>query len=170
LVGEVDEGDVGGHDRLLSWEGTRRGRHPVFAGWERPGQVNVGQNRPSRVEGHHSAGLVSRGCRWLLGTGTERRVGHATALGPSWGRESGSTAVNHGAQRATTTAARQPHPPWLRPSAVHGMQEARGSNPLSSTSHNASSTSALGAACQRFARGSRGVRALVALRVRQSDL
>ena len=34
----------------------------------------------------------------------------------------------------------------------HGMQGVRGSNPLSSTRHNASSPSALSAICQRFAR------------------
>jgi hypothetical protein len=36
--------------------------------------------------------------------------------------------------------------------AVYGMQGVRGSNPLSSTRHNASSISALSAICQRFAR------------------
>ena len=35
---------------------------------------------------------------------------------------------------------------------LHGMQGVRGSNPLSSTRHNASSPSALSAICQRFAR------------------
>jgi hypothetical protein len=34
---------------------------------------------------------------------------------------------------------------------LHGMQEARGSNPLSSTSHNASTRPALGVACQQIA-------------------
>jgi hypothetical protein len=36
----------------------------------------------------------------------------------------------------------------------HGMQEVRGSNPLSSTSYNASTGFPLTAVCQRFARNS----------------
>jgi hypothetical protein len=43
-------------DRLLSCaEGTRRGRSPVFAGWDWPGQVNVCRRRPSRARGRPGA-------------------------------------------------------------------------------------------------------------------
>ena len=47
--------------------------------------------------------------------------------------------------------------PWW--GSLDGMQGVRGSNPLSSTRHNASSPSALSAICQRFAR-KRGPRPL----------
>jgi hypothetical protein len=40
------------------------------------------------------------------------------------------------------------------PGSLDGMQEVRGSNPLSSTSYNASTGFPLTAVCQRFARNS----------------
>jgi hypothetical protein len=50
----------------------------------------------------------------------------------------------------TSANAREQQRPWAH--AVYGMQGVRGSNPLSSTRHNASPTFALSAVCQRFAR------------------
>src|SRR6266540_938172 len=59
-----------------------------------------------------------------------------------------------GPDRATYTA-RAPGAVAQLAERLHGMQEVRGSNPLSSTSHFAFSTPPPDASCQRFARGSR---------------
>src|SRR6266498_2537658 len=61
-----------------------------------------------------------------------------------------------GPDRATYTA-RAPGAVAQLAERLHGMQEVRGSNPLSSTRHFASTAVALPRTCQRFARGSRAV-------------
>jgi hypothetical protein len=100
-------------------EGTRRSRHPAFAGREWPRQVNGCQRRPSRVRDTINRPARSGTERVSAGswrTRTWEKDGTATPLGRRRAASQRSAAVIHGAQRTVGTAARQPYPlEWVPP-------------------------------------------------------
>jgi hypothetical protein len=103
LVGPIDEGDVERHGPapfLCRKELAEAGICLRWPGMTRPSQRRSGQT----VKGHSARQPASLVPEWALAVAAEqeptaraeRRIGHAAALGPSWGRE---TAVTHGQPR-----------------------------------------------------------------------
>jgi hypothetical protein len=92
----------------------------------------------------------------LDAAGSRIRMPSSTAPGAWLGHEPGDTKGQQRSQADSRdlaiTSANDLEQQRSRRHAVYGMQGVRGSNPLSSTRHNASSPSALSTVCQRFAR------------------
>jgi hypothetical protein len=130
----------------------RRLRHPALAVQPCPVLLS-----PPRV-GPRTGDPPAPPCARVAGGGShgQRSSRGLSALGACSGHEAGDSkgqqwcpADNCALALTSANAQEQQRP---RGHAVYGMQGVRGSNPLSSTRHNATSTPALSAICQRFAR------------------